>query len=166
MMNSKDTMGTCHCTPTFFSCKAHLLFLLYSVCLILPSWMPGVVTARAADVDHGGPVNCDLHRGPCTQKLGDTRVVLDVSPRPVKAMTDLLFRIRFEGTPPAATPYIDLGMPGMKMGPNRVSLHPVGKGVYEGAGVIVRCPSGKRIWKARVTIPDAGFVEFVFDVIY
>ena len=45
-------------------------------------------------------------------------------------------------------------------------LQPVGELVYRGEGVIVRCPSGRRTWKAKVTIPDVGSVEFVFDVIY
>jgi hypothetical protein len=32
--------------------------------------------------------------------------------------------------------------------------------------LLVRCSSGRRTWKATVTLPDAGKVEFVFDVIY
>jgi hypothetical protein len=81
-------------------------------------------------------------------------------------MSDLTFRITLTGKQPAAAPYIDLGMPGMKMGPNRVLLKPLGDGVYEGTGIIVRCPSGKRIWKATVTVPDMGTAGFVFDVVY
>jgi hypothetical protein len=57
-------------------------------------------------------------------------------------------------------------MPGMKMGPNRVFLKFVRKGVYEGTGIIVRCPSGKRTWQANITLPDLGEAKFVFDVIY
>ena len=52
------------------------------------------------------------------------------------------------------------------MGPNRVKMKPVGKNVYEGKGVIVKCPSGHRVWRATVTVPDMGKAEFVFDVIY
>ena len=58
------------------------------------------------------------------------------------------------------------GMPEMKMGPNQVSLQASGKGVYEGTGIIVRCSSGKRIWKAAVVLPGIGIAEFIFDVIY
>ena len=57
-------------------------------------------------------------------------------------------------------------MPGMKMGPNRVELKNTGNGAYEGRGVIVRCPSGRRTWFAHVTIPGTGEVKFIFDVIY
>jgi len=54
----------------------------------------------------------------------------------------------------------------MKMGPNRVRLKPSGKGAHIGKGVIVRCPSGKRVWYSRITVPDRGTMEFVFYVIY
>jgi hypothetical protein len=89
-----------------------------------------------------------------------------MSPKPVKAMKDITFRVKITGKTPTSNPYIDLGMPGMKMGPNRVSLKQMGQGLYEGTGIIVRCPSGRRTWNARVTVPTLGAVEFVFDVLY
>ena len=113
-------------------------------------------------------INCDLHRGDCTRELTGSRLTLAVTPRPVKAMHDLLFRVSFSGElpPGAQPPHIDLGMPGMKMGPNRVQLKSAGSAVYEGRGVIVRCPSGRRTWQATVTVPGVGQADFIFDVIY
>ena len=113
-------------------------------------------------------INCDLHAGPCTQSFSENTVTLEVTPRPVKAMQDLSFRVTLNGTLPPNTkpPYIDLGMPGMNMGPNRVQLKSAGNATYEGRGVIVRCPSGRRTWQATVTIPDVGQADFIFDVIY
>jgi hypothetical protein len=111
-------------------------------------------------------INCDAHNGICTQSSGDLSVSLEISPRPVKAMQDLVFRVTLKGTVPASHPHIDLGMPAMKMGPNQVVLKPTGPGTYEGTGVIVRCKSGKRTWFANVVVPDAGEVKFIFDVIY
>ena len=115
-------------------------------------------------------INCDLHRGVCTQNLSSgSTVTLAVTPRPVKAMQDLLFQVTFSAKLPPNTnklPYIDLGMPGMKMGPNRVHLKSAGNNTYEGRGVIVKCPSGRRTWQATVNIPDEGQTEFIFDVIY
>ena len=113
-------------------------------------------------------INCNLHKGSCHQFLSETGVTLDVSPKPIKAMQDLLFQVTFSGKLPPNTkrPYIDLGMPGMKMSPNRVQLQSVGYHTYEGRGVIVKCPSGRRIWSATVTIPDVGYADFIFDVIY
>ena len=65
-----------------------------------------------------------------------------------------------------AVPYIDLNMPAMNMGTNRVLLKVLGQGVYEGRGVIVRCISGKKTWRARVILPDIGATDFIFDVVY
>ena len=111
-------------------------------------------------------INCDAHNGICTQSSGDFTVSLEISPRPVKAMQDLIFKVSITGAAPSSPPHIDLGMPAMKMGPNQVLLKPTASGTYEGSGVIVRCKSGKRTWFANVVVPGAGEVKFIFDVIY
>ncbi|UCG12777.1 MAG: hypothetical protein JSU72_20290 [Deltaproteobacteria bacterium] len=111
-------------------------------------------------------IDCDAHAGPCVAYLEATLVSLEMSPKPVKAMQELTFTLGIGGEQPAANPYIDLGMVGMDMGRNRVNLTPEADGVFRGTGVIVRCPSGRRIWKATVFVPDVGSVEFVFDVVY
>jgi hypothetical protein len=122
--------------------------------------------AIAADPTPESLINCSIQQGPCTKPLGGMTVTLDILPKPVKAMRDLKFQVTLSRGKPTTAPYIDLGMPGMDMGPNRVELRPVKDNVYEGQGVIVRCPSGRRTWKATVTLPGAGKVEFIFDVIY
>jgi hypothetical protein len=78
----------------------------------------------------------------------------------------LTFQVKISGDSLSEAPFIDLGMPGMKMGPNRVTLKKNGAATYEGQGVIVRCKSGKTIWQATVTLPDIGSVVFTFDVVY
>jgi hypothetical protein len=133
-----------------------VLILLFLSCLIVSP------SASASDAE----INCDAHKGVCSQSLGDRNVSLEIMPRPVKAMQDLVFKVSISGVPPSKSPHIDLGMPAMKMGPNRVLLKPDGQGGYEGKGVIVRCKSGRRTWFANVIIPEAGEVKFVFDVIY
>jgi hypothetical protein len=57
-------------------------------------------------------------------------------------------------------------MPAMDMGKNRVTLKQTNSGTYEGRGVIVRCRSGRRTWKATVEFPELGTVDYIFDVIY
>jgi hypothetical protein len=111
-------------------------------------------------------VDCAIESGPCTKNLADGTVTLDITPRPVRAMHDLRFTVTFSGVTAAHDPFIDLGMPGMIMGPNRVVLKRAGDNAYQGTGVIVRCPSGRRTWKATVTLPGKGSAEFVFDVVY
>jgi hypothetical protein len=122
--------------------------------------------AIAVDPTSENAINCDIQQRPCTKELAGMTVTLDILPKPVKAMKDLKFQVTLSGGKTTVPPYIDLGMPGMNMGPNRVELRPLKGNLYEGQGVIVRCPSGRRTWKATVTLPEAGKVEFVFDVIY
>ena len=136
-------------------------FLILIGILVIGCWV-ATKPAMAADTI----INCDPHKGICSQSSGDLTVSLEITPRPVKAMQDLVFKVSIEGAPQTQQPHLDLGMPAMKMGPNQVALKPTGPGTYEGTGVIVRCPSGKRTWFANVVVPDAGEVKFIFDVIY
>lgn len=136
-------------------------FILVSV-FLFAIWTPTI----AAETQGGTRVNCDINHSSCTKYLSGCKVTLDIEPKPVKAMKDLTFTVRLTGEKPSSAPYIDLGMPGMNMGPNRVRLKVTGEGLYQGVGVIVKCPSGRRTWRATVTVPDLGSTEFIFDVIY
>jgi hypothetical protein len=128
--------------------------------------LPGLTFA--AETQYAADTACDLHRAACTQPLsgGSGTVTLEILPKPVRAMTDLVFSVQVAGIPSKAVPYIDLGMPGMNMGPNRVSLKAGENGVFTGSGIIVRCPSGKTLWLATVTLPGAGTAEFLVNVVY
>ncbi|MEW6670702.1 MAG: hypothetical protein AB1427_03315 [Thermodesulfobacteriota bacterium] len=141
----------------FFVLKVSFLFFLFLT--VMP----------AARISAAGPedviINCNIHDGSCSQALADLEITLDITPRPVRAMQDLVFRVLLSGGEPQQAPFIDLGMPGMKMGPNRVILEKASRSFYEGKGVIVRCPSGSRTWRATVTVPGKGKVDFIFDVI-
>lgn len=136
------------------------------ICLFCGMVMSNSWKAIAADSGSETSSECDIQRGACSKRLGDLTVSLDILPKPVMAMKDLTFTLKVSGTIPSTDPFIDLGMPGMNMGPNRVELRRVKEDVFEGQGIIVRCPSGRRTWKATVTLPQTGKVEFVFDVIY
>ena len=112
-------------------------------------------------------INCSIQDGPCIQEVNGNKVTLEVLPRPVKAMQDLIFMITIDGDYTLSKPpHIDLNMPAMKMGRNRVSLKSNEKDTYEGSGIIVRCKSGHRTWRATVNLPGMGKVDFIFDVIY
>jgi hypothetical protein len=146
--------------------KARCVGFLLLICLFCGMMMSNPWKAVAADPGSETSINCDIQQGACSGRLGDLTVSLDILPRPVMAMKDLTFTLKVSGKNLSTNPFIDLGMPGMNMGPNRVELKRVKDDVFEGQGVIVRCPSGKRTWKATVTLPQTGKVEFVFDVIY
>jgi len=145
-----------------FPIRTFPLFLLISFILYCSP-----VTIHA-DNGYRKLINCDLHDEACVHRVDDTDIILEVKPRPVRAMKDLVFTVYLSGSSesPKSPPYIDLNMPGMDMGPNRVKMNPVGENAYEGKGVIVKCPSGHRVWRATVTVPDLGKAEFIFDVIY
>lgn len=128
--------------------------------LVFSVYQPGVSLATEVNVD------CDIQSGGCEKQISTRTIHLDILPRPVKAMKDLTFQLKISGEPLSKAPFIDLGMPGMKMGPNRVMLKKNDLAIYEGQGVIVRCKSGRTIWQATVTLPDIGSVVFTFDVVY
>lgn len=120
----------------------------------------------ASEKEAGKSANCNIQNGSCTQSLESGAVALDILPKPVKAMADLTFRVTLENLTPISDPFIDLDMPGMKMGPNRVRLKKTPEGAYTGPGVIVRCPSGRTLWQADITLPGVGKAAFTFHVVY
>jgi len=145
-----------------------------SICLVSCCVFVGAVlavmlfvpTAMAGD-KYTAMINCDLQKGACTLPLKDRTVTLEVLPRPVIAMESLTFKVRIDGDMDGmAAPHIRLNMPAMDMGKNTVALKLNKEGVYEGQGVIVRCRSGRRTWKATVDFPAIGQADFIFDVIY
>lgn len=107
--------------------------------------------------------DCDIREGPCVSESGGMRIVFDALPKPVRSMQELTFRVEAEGLR-TETLLLDLSMSGMKMGPNRVELRRAGDGSYEGKGVIVKCPSGRKLWEATVLLGDEQIAEFTFTV--
>jgi YtkA-like len=114
--------------------------------------------------------DCRIDAGPCTKTTGILTVSFDIAPKPVKAMGELTFTVTVKerGKPVKdASLLIDLTMPGMYMGRNVVRLTHSSGGVYEGKGVIVRCPSGGTLWQASVVIQHAekkSVVSYTFEV--
>ncbi|MEW5908897.1 MAG: hypothetical protein AB1659_03765 [Thermodesulfobacteriota bacterium] len=111
-------------------------------------------------------IPCNVHTEACIFSSAGRMITLEITPRPVKAMQELQFKLTIIGSQIHKLPFIDLGMPGMTMGPNRILLTPGAAGTYEGKGVIVRCPSGRKTWFAKVTLPEIWDIRFVFDVVY
>lgn len=118
----------------------------------------------ASGEDPGYEAGDDIHKGPVTGKADGQTVILDISPKPVTTMTELAFTVELPGYAGTGVPFIDLGMPGMRMPPNRVILTREEGGRFLGTGTIVRCGSGKRTWTATVALPGGEKAEFSFDV--
>jgi hypothetical protein len=93
---------------------------------------------------------------------GGRKVFLDISPEPVRVMKELTLTVEAPFCS-GATPWIELGMAGMRMAPNRVELTRGSDGRFRGKGVLVRCPSGMRTWTAAVHLPGVGEALFTID---
>jgi nitrogen fixation protein FixH len=101
---------------------------------------------------------CDLAAGPCPARAGPLEVTLDLG-RSLRLMQDLpvAVAVRRAGAPvDGASVEVAFAMRDMNMGENRVALSPAGAGQYRGAGVLVRCASGRRDWVATVTVRAPG----------
>jgi hypothetical protein len=124
--------------------------------------------------ERDGATACDLATSPCTAAVDGATIALALSPRPVRSMRDLELAVdvRRDGSPLAdRVVEVTLTMPGMYMGDGRVRLASLGGGRYLGRGVLVRCPSGRRTWKAEVTVASLEpatstplTAAFTFDV--
>jgi len=111
--------------------------------------------------------DCDPHTGSCTKQAGAYTITLDINPKPVQHMKELTFDVSIAGDPAAALPdtiRLDLSMPGMDMGKNQVELNKTGEGHYSGTGIIVKCPSGRVLWRATLLISETLNPSFTFNV--
>jgi len=115
-------------------------------------------------------IDCRVNSGPCLKTAEGLSVAFDISPKPVKVMHDLIFTVTLidNGKPVTdASVMIDLTMPGMYMGKNAVRLKRGQKGTYTGSGVIVRCPTGEKIWQASIVVRRVNrtsVVSYTFEV--
>ena len=109
--------------------------------------------------------DCDIQHAMCVRTTrSGMEVEFSITPRPVKAMQDLEFivTLRKKGTPvTGAKVVLDLSMPGMFMGTHQPKLREAPDGTYRGRGVIPRCVTGQRTWKAFIAVAHGGQVEDV-----
>lgn len=110
--------------------------------------------------------DCEIDRKPCSGHVGAHEVILDITPKPVKAMRLLDFTVVISGNTGKGKLPVDIGMPGMYMGKNQILLQGDGTGKFTGKGIIPRCSSGGSLWKTTVNMPDAGTAEFLFNVTF
>ena len=135
--------------------------LLSSFSFLLVLILSGCSSGTEAAAD------CDPHVGPCTKKAGGYTVMLDISPKPVQHMKALMFEVMLSDDSPALSSdslLLDLSMPGMKMGKNRVTLEKTADKRYSGTGIITKCSSGRTLWRATVFMDDNTKPAFTFNV--
>lgn len=140
--------------------------------IFLFSLVAANVFAMQHSRSHSTKTDCDINSGPCTKTIehDSIQVILDINPKPVSPMKELLFSIIIkEGEIAVADAGVslDLTMPGMFMGVNRPVLSHIKDGRYEGKGIIPVCPHGGELWKAEVTVERDGrsaTVSYIFEV--
>jgi hypothetical protein len=98
--------------------------------------------------------------------IPNDRVRFSVTPQPVRAMKPLLFHVNLQNYGEPQSVMVDLSMPNMYMGMNRVTMKKSSPGVYEGMGIIPICPTGLKLWQASVIIDNQVAGNFFFDVRY
>ena len=107
----------------------------------------------------GEGIHCDVGAKACASDVGDLRIVLDLAPRPPLPLKEVEAAVGLTrgGAPLAgADVAVDLSMPGMFMGENRIALRADGQGRYAGKGALLRCASGRRDWVAEVVVRLPG----------
>lgn len=138
------------------------------LCLIL-SLSPHPIFA--ADMNGVISPDCDMDKGPCSKKIGNAEVILDIQPKPVSAMRELMVYVSLKDAGVYEKLKVKFSMPGMHMGRNEVILVRTNDGRYAGKGIIPRCPSGKKLWRATVEIPTQKStktekIDFLFNITY
>ena len=143
----------------------------YGILSICTGLVLAIVIAGPQSNAAGDRIDCAIQDGPCRKTTGSgLEVLFDVTPRPAAAMRELEFSLslRKNGKPvTGASLLLDLSMPDMFMGNNQPRLIEAQAGTYRGRGVIPRCPTGSRIWRALIAIRQSGSVEqvsFLFEV--
>ena len=143
----------------------------YVIPLLIVGLVMSVVISVSQNAGAGDRIDCAIQDGPCGKKTrSGIEVLFDVTPRPAAAMRELEFSVflRKNGRPVAnAALLLDLSMPGMFMGNNQPRLSEGHAGRYRGQGIIPRCPTGSRIWRAFIAVRKDSTVEqisFVFEV--
>ena len=112
----------------------------------------------------GPPAGTRLPAGTFRSAAGSQEVTLSISPWPPRAMRELSFAVEIPGYTGSSPPHVDLSMPGMEMGRNRVLLARGSDGFYRGTGVFVRCASGAKGWETAVSVPGRGKAVFRIEL--
>lgn len=126
--------------------------------------LAGLLLGTQAPAQGAENADCLIDQGPCTSTVAGRQVVFEISPRPVRFMKELNFSITITGKKTAQTVLLDLSMPGMYMGINQVVLKRTADNAYRGKGIIPLCPSGKKLWRAEVSLPGGGKASYTFNV--
>lgn len=143
--------------------KKYIWFLTLFL-VLLTIYMLLVVACAEHDE---GQEPCRFDEGPCVKKVNSREFILETNPAPPQAFKETTFILSIkDGGVKSDEIILNLSMPGMYMGKNQIILKRNGKDTFTGKGIIPRCPSGKTLWQAELTMPDGMKIDFMFHVRY
>ena len=111
--------------------------------------------------------DCDLRQGDCTAILpeGQGKIRFGIQPRSLPVLRPLALVAQVDGLTPLSMA-VDFAGTDMNMGYNRVSLQPVGDGLWQGEATLPVCVRNRMTWEVRVLLQtQAGLMAapFRFD---
>jgi hypothetical protein len=98
---------------------------------------------------------CNLHRGPCTIKLGSGTIEISISPRPVPLIKPVVIEVRTVGVDVRRID-ADIAGIGMNMGYNRPQLLPAGNYTYRAETTLPVCITGMMNWELTLMLDTAA----------
>ncbi len=122
------------------------------------------IFAQARGSVSGQQAPCNLNTGPCSVAVGNRTVTLEIMPKPARTLAPITFAIAVSDRVVADQLIVDLSMPEMYMGTNRIVARRTGGSTFVGKGIIPHCPSGKKLWQASIELADAQAAAFRFHV--
>lgn len=152
MSNRIENSGGLQVRVAFWATAGILIAAVIGVALFKawPVLRPAVVARAALD-----PA-CDLRQGPCRVRLRDGREIgLEITPRGIPVVRPLRVIVLLQGID-ARGVQVDFAGVDMNMGYNRVSLHEVRPGRYEGKAMLPVCVRHRMRWEAKVLVHSPG----------
>lgn len=137
--------------------------LLWAVAGILAAAAVAVAVVKAWPLLHPVVVarapldpDCDIRQGPCRVRLpGGGEIGLEITPREIPVVHPLEVTVDLHGID-ARGVEVDFAGVDMNMGYNRVSLHKVQPGRYEGKAMLPVCVRDRMRWEAKVLVQSPG----------
>ncbi|WP_156948296.1 hypothetical protein [Marinobacterium jannaschii] len=149
-------------SPTRMILIAATLVMLGVAVWLLPQLLnPAGSGQHVMNVDAG----CDLHNSRCEARAEDRRLLLAITPGPIKSMQPLEVSVELKGW---SADMIALSLSGkdMYMGLNQIELKPDSDdpNIWRGQTQLAVCVTGEMIWQAKVSaLKGQGVHEAVFE---
>ena len=146
--------------------KKRIKYAAFAVVLLFFAGWPFFVINGASAQEINSKPDCDINMAACKKNSRGAEIMFDITPKPVKAMRELTFTVTLKNSAASGKIIVALGMPDMYMGENKVVLKRSEKDTYSGKGIIPKCSSGMRLWRATVETPEGKKADFLFSINY